>query len=414
MRMIILLLAVVSNSAMALSMVVERMPTTWTMVIDSGNAAVYVDLTTIQKWSRKMNATVMWTLIDYKTAESIEGKPFMSEMSKVDYNCMEGQSRTRQSLFHYEKMGKGELVYNNSNLGNWEPVLPGTINDGLWEIACGKERSAQSQQQHALTRLEQQKQEDESQHRQAEVDRQVAQAAANGNIIFRDCPDCPEMVVMPTGSFDMGSNNGPEDEKPMHRVTIRHKFAMGKTEVTRGQWKAVMGENNGGFAECLEATCPEVGITWLGAQKFIQKLNTKTGKQYRLPTEAEWEYSCRAGGRQEYCGSDDKDSVAWVKGNTPAGIYPVATKQANHFGLYDMSGNVSEWVADSYHDNYNGAPTDGSAWQGDGAIRMHRGGSWLIGPQNKNVRAARRDKIEFVPMHYSSGSIGFRLARTLP
>ena len=126
----------------------------------------------------------------------------------------------------------------------------------------------------------------------------------------KDCPECPDMVELTAGSFDMGSDNGEADEKPVHRVTIAKPFAIGKTEVTQAQWLAVMGTNPSNFNLCGE-TCPVEQVSWNDAQVYIQKLNAKTGKQYRLPTEAEWEYACRAGTQQEFCGSDNADNVAW-------------------------------------------------------------------------------------------------------
>jgi formylglycine-generating enzyme required for sulfatase activity len=224
--------------------------------------------------------------------------------------------------------------------------------------------------------------------------------------VFKDCPDCPDMVVVPAGSFDMGSSSG--DESPAHRVTIGKPFAMGKTEVTQGQWKAIMGNNPSKFQNCRD-TCPVEQVSWNDAKDFIQKLNAKTGKQYRLPSEAEWEYACRAGGKQEYCGSDNVDSVAWHDTNSGSTIHPAAQKQANAWGLYDMSGNVWEWVEDSNHADYNGAPVDGTAWQGDGAQRVLRGGSWLNEPQI--ARAALRLSFEPTARY---DHVGFRLARTLP
>lgn len=223
--------------------------------------------------------------------------------------------------------------------------------------------------------------------------------------VFRDCPDCPEMVVIPPGSFEMGDAGA-------HQVALKG-FAMGKTEVTQGQWKAIMGNNPSMFSSCGD-NCPVEQVSWDDAQDFIRKFNTKTGKQYRLPSEAEWEYACRAGSRYTYCGSDSLDNVGWhhgvliFGGNSNDTSHRVATKQANAFGLYDMSGNVSEWVEDSFHVNYNGAPTDGSAWQGDGVTRVHRGGSWQVGSEVS--RATERSWSG--PAVRSSGN-GFRLARML-
>lgn len=230
---------------------------------------------------------------------------------------------------------------------------------------------------------------------------------------FRDCPDCPEMVVIQAGSFDMGSSGYSSAEKPVHRVTISSNFALGKTEITQGQWKLIMGSNPSKLTKCGN-DCPVEKVSWNDAQVFIRKLNTKTGKQYRLPSEAEWEYACRAGERQEYCGSDDLDSVGWYlafpykkSGSTKA--HRVATKQANAWGLYDMSGNVMEWVEDSFHGDYSGAPTDGSAWTGGSALRVLRGGSW--GSESFTATAAFRGAL--LP-EIQGESIGFRLARTLP
>ena len=110
---------------------------------------------------------------------------------------------------------------------------------------------------------------------------------------FKDCPDCPEMVVIPAGSFEMGGTGS--YEQPVHRVTLR-SFSMGKTEVTQGQWRAVMGSNPSKFSNCGD-TCPVEQVSWEDAKEFVSRLNAKTGKTYRLPSEAEWEYACRAGGR---------------------------------------------------------------------------------------------------------------------
>lgn len=233
---------------------------------------------------------------------------------------------------------------------------------------------------------------------------------------FRDCDTCPEMVIIPAGSFNMGSETGFYDERPVHNVTISHDFALGKTEVTQAQWQAIMGNNPSEFKSCGD-DCPVEKVNWYEAQEFIHKLNSKTGKQYRLPSEAEWEYACRAGEQLEYCGSANIERVAWygtydnMAGNSSNTTHPIATRQANAFGLYDMSGNVFEWVEDSYHDSYIAAPADGSVWQGDSARRVVRGGSWYYFPLF--VRAAAR---LWVNPEFRSAirDLGFRVARTLP
>lgn len=189
-----------------------------------------------------------------------------------------------------------------------------------------------------------------------------------------------EMVNISAGSFVMGCKSGRDsdcdtDENPAHTVMIS-AFQIGKTEVTQGQWKAVMGSYPPElrFKECGD-NCPVERVSWDDIQVFIQKLNEQTGGGYRLPTEAEWEYACRAGDKQKYCGSDDIDAVAWYGKNSGYKTHPVGVKQANAWGINDMSGNVWEWVADSYHSDYNGAPVDGKEWQGDGTVRVLRGGS---------------------------------------
>ncbi|MDP1638767.1 MAG: SUMF1/EgtB/PvdO family nonheme iron enzyme [Candidatus Nitrotoga sp.] len=228
---------------------------------------------------------------------------------------------------------------------------------------------------------------------------------AKGKVI-KDCATCPEMVVIPYGKFEMGSNIH-DSQKPIHSVSI-NAFALGKTEVTQGQWRAMMGSNPSHFSSCGD-DCPVENVSWYDAWSYIHKLNAKTNKQYRLPSEAEWEYACRASEQYEYCGSDSVDIVAWYDGNSGMSTHPVGYKRPNAFGLYDMSGNVWEWMEDSFHDNYTGAPTNGSAWKGDGAVCMIRGGMWDLDPQA--ARAAARGGFESA---FRDAGLGFRVARMLP
>jgi formylglycine-generating enzyme required for sulfatase activity len=211
-----------------------------------------------------------------------------------------------------------------------------------------------------------------------------------------------ELVYVPPGEFMMGSENGSADEKPVHRVTIREGFYMGKYEVTQTQWQAVMGSNPSHFKG---DNLPVETVSWDDAQAFIHKLNTiNDGFSYRLPSEAEWEYACRAGTTGDYAG--DLEAMAWYGNNSgPQRLdaveiwladsnnyfkrltdngnqtHPVGQKQVNRFGLYDMHGNVWEWCQDWYHDSYAGGPTDGSAWLngGEQKYRVLRGGSWASG-----------------------------------
>jgi formylglycine-generating enzyme required for sulfatase activity len=130
-------------------------------------------------------------------------------------------------------------------------------------------------------------------------------------------------------------------------------------------------------------------VRWEHAQEFVRKLSEKTGQTYRLPTESEWEYACRAGGTFAYCGSDEKDKVAFNEQRDGWNTHPVARKQANAFGLFDMSGSVWEWTEDCWHDDYKGAPNDGSAWViGESCqwSRLARGGSWRSGPRSAAER----------------------------
>jgi Sulfatase-modifying factor enzyme 1 len=193
---------------------------------------------------------------------------------------------------------------------------------------------------------------------------------------------------IPVGSFMMGSTKGEADEKPMHQVTISQPFYIGINEVTQEQWQGVMGSNRSYFKDCCP-NCPVENVSWNDAQDFINRLNERGGFgfTYRLPTEAEWEYACRAGATGDYVANPGE--VAWFLGNSGGRTHAVG-RQPNAWGLTDMHGNVWEWCQDSYHDNYNGAPTNGSAWLsgGDQTLRILRGGSWLS--DAGNLRSAFR------------------------
>ena len=229
--------------------------------------------------------------------------------------------------------------------------------------------------------------------------------------LFKDCDDCPEMVAIPAGSFLMGSKADPfatsppsADEIPEHAVSIK-AFSLGKFEVTQEQWYALMGNLP---SQSKGRTLPVTEVSWDDAQAFIKKLNEKTGKQYRLPSEAEWEYACRAGGQAEYCGSDRVDDVGWYDANSGVSTQPVAGLQANAWGLHDMSGNVWEWTEDCWNESYSGVPANGSAWRtGDCSLRVVRGGSMFSTP--RPLRAASRIRISAA---FRSGTFGFRVART--
>lgn len=215
-----------------------------------------------------------------------------------------------------------------------------------------------------------------------------------------------EMVLIPSGSFIMGSIRDNSDESPVRRVTFINAFAIGRTEITQAQWQEIMGGNPSKFIKCGDS-CPVEQVSWEDVHLFIAKLNSKTGNRYRLPSEAEWEYACRGKTQQLYCGSDDLDSVGWYEDNSDGNPHPVANKLANTFGLYDMSGNVWEWVEDGYHTSYTAAPVNGIAWKSNDLNRVLRGGSWYAIPQG--ARATRRNG-SLLTNRYSR--FGFRLAET--
>jgi len=180
-------------------------------------------------------------------------------------------------------------------------------------------------------------------------------------------------------------------------------FLIGKYDVTQGQYKQVMGSNPSHFSSCGD-NCPIDSVSWDDAQTFISRLNSQTSKQYRLPTEAEWEYACHSGGKnEEYCGGDNIDAVAWYNGNSGGSTHPVGQKQPNGLGIYDMSGNVYQWVQDWY----GVYPSSGNNPQGasSGSYRVVRGGSYATNPDD--VRAAYRAAATWPQMRVVS--LGFRL-----
>jgi formylglycine-generating enzyme required for sulfatase activity len=271
---------------------------------------------------------------------------------------------------------------------------------------------------------------------------------------FKDCRECPEMVVVPPGSFRMGdlSGGGDYSEKPIHSVNIGYKFAVGKYEVTRGEFAAFIRESghrmedgcwvrnaveremeadgsknwrNPGFKQTDRD--PVVCVSWNDAKEYARWLGRDSGVRYRLLSEAEWEYMARASSTSKYpfgnsegslCehgnAADRSTGVDWRNKSCSDGYgeqtAPVGNFKPNSFGVYDTVGNVLEWVEDCLYDNYNGAPTNGSSWTGSGECRHRvlRGGSWLYKP--RAVRSASRAGIE---PDFRSSYNGFRIARAL-
>ena len=204
-----------------------------------------------------------------------------------------------------------------------------------------------------------------------------------------------EFVLIPAGEFDMGSPSNEvgryDDKGPVHHVTIPRPFYMSKYEVTQKKWHEVMGSNPSYFEG---DDLPVERVSWYDVQEFIRKLNEREGSvKYRLPSEAEWEYSARADTTTRYSFGDDElelEDYAWYWDNSEERTHPVGQKKPNPYGLYDMHGNVWEWVQDEWHDNYDGTPNDGSAWEeGGGTYRVNRGGDW--GDSARDCRSAFRN-----------------------
>jgi len=256
-----------------------------------------------------------------------------------------------------------------------------------------------------------------------------AERALSPKDAFKECNDCPEMVVVPAGSFTMGSPETQpvrsKDEGPQHLVTFDRAFSVGKFAVTFDEWDAC--EADGGCNAYRpddrgwgRGRRPVINVSWDDANAYVVWLSRKTGKTYRLLSEAEREYVTRAGSITPFWwGATISPQQANYNGNyaygdSPTGenrarTLPVDSFQSNPWGLYQVHGNVNEWTQDCWHDDYVGAPSDGSAWTaGDCEFRVSRGGSWYSFPAL--LRAARRNR-DFTDLR--SFIVGFRVARTL-
>ncbi len=220
------------------------------------------------------------------------------------------------------------------------------------------------------------------------------------------------MIWIPAGEFEMGSPDEEDDrddyEGPVHVVTFAEGFWLGKYELTQGQWEAVMNDNPSYYNG---ANRPVERVSWDDIQGFEESLDDA----FRLPSESEWEYACRAGtDTRFYWGDDpdyeDADDYAVNINNDPNGTAEVGTKEPNALGLYDMSGNVYEWCEDRWHGNYDGAPEDGSPWLDNpvGSYRVGRGGSW-----SGNAGYCRSANRGYYDPSGRYGNFGFRLARSL-
>lgn len=229
-----------------------------------------------------------------------------------------------------------------------------------------------------------------------------------------------EFALIPAGEFQMGSPESEPGHEPgevLHRVRLTHPFYLGTTEVTQAQWTRVMGGNPSNFRSC-GADCPVEGVSWFDVQRFLVRLTRLSGRSFRLPTESEWEYACRAGSTAAYSFGPDltPDRANYDARDTrrgePAGRFrgaPVAVRsfQANAFGLYDMHGNVWEWTDDEYCPYPRGAAVDPLARCGS-PLRVIRGGSWAFDA------GSARCALRYTHRPRDSGySLGFRLARSI-
>ncbi|TDU26879.1 formylglycine-generating enzyme required for sulfatase activity [Panacagrimonas perspica] len=256
---------------------------------------------------------------------------------------------------------------------------------------------------------------------------------ATGKVSYRDCADTPELVRLQGGTFMMGehTSTGTLYERPLHEVKVPG-FSIGKYELTFDEWDACVRARG-----CVKTPDdknwgrgrrPVINITWVDAQQYVHWLSRKTGEKYRLPSEAEWEYAARAGAEGRYSWGEGAEwaceygNVLDVTGGETfpnwtwratcddkfATTAPVGSFRGNPYGLYDMNGNVWEWVQDCWHNDYNGAPTDGSAWTSGGECgkRVNRGGGW--GNHPRSMRSASRDADSGEGF---SNAIGFRVVR---
>ena len=243
----------------------------------------------------------------------------------------------------------------------------------------------------------------------------VASAFSPAGFTFKDCDFCPPLVVVPKGEFTMGSNEHPH-EKPAHKVAIQHPFAIAQYEVTMEEWDRCVDAGACRYRPEHQGSpkAPVGNLSWEDANSYLKWLSEKTGQIYRLPSEAEWEYSARAGTSKRFWWGDEassgKASCSDCGSGTNGQPSAVGTYKPNPFGLYDTAGNIAEWVQDCWNASYRGAPADGSAWlKGNCSLRGLRGGSF--GNKAAFARSASRFRYDS-DVRYEAN--GFRVLRELP
>ena len=212
-----------------------------------------------------------------------------------------------------------------------------------------------------------------------------------------------KMVLLPEGVFSMGSSlceNGREHDEFLHEVRLSQAFYIGSAEVTQGQWKDVMGFENCNFKG---DNLPVEKVSWKQAMEFCRKLSEKEGKVYSLPSEAQWEYACRADGEGSFSGGG-LDEMGWYFGNSEKTTHIVGSKKANGWGLYDMHGNVAEWCLDGYGGDYPEGKVTDPVGDAEGKYKVFRGGAW-----SHFERAARCAARSSAPASYQLKYVGFRV-----
>lgn len=368
---------------------------------------------------------------DYKP--SLPGQPSGGAVSLDDLERADKEEAQRKAQWAawqkqmkaaYDKVA--QLSSEATRLKGWERFI--ATYEGQHNPYSDEDEVLVAKAKQALGELQQARQ----QAPQQTLARQQTTSGPKAGSSFRDCTDCPEMVWLPKGRFTMGSPNSESghsvNEGPQHEVNINYDLAVGKYAVTFDEWAACV--NGGGCASKPNpgdsgwgrGRRPVIDVSWNDAKEYVAWLSRKTGKSYRLLSEAEWEYAARGGtttpfytgecintSQANHDGRDDYNRCGAKTGTYLAKTQAVGSYAPNAWGMYDMAGNVWQWVEDVYHNNYSGAPSDGSAWVsgGDQLRRVLRGGSWNYDPAN--LRSANRFRNNAAVSYVS---FGFRLART--
>jgi formylglycine-generating enzyme required for sulfatase activity len=297
-----------------------------------------------------------------------------------------------------KETGNKQIPWETSSLtGNvtFRPAAenPASLGDLQAQVEAQRQRVQEEQQrlnEERRLREDQQKLQAEQERLRREGEKLQGSATPQGTQVavgvYPQSPEAPktlrnsigmEFVRIEAGAFQMGPNDGADHEKPVHTVRISRPFYLGKYEVTQAQWEAVIGNNPSRFKG--DANRPVENVSWDDVQEFIRQLNAKEGgARYRLPTEAEWEYAARAGTTTHWSFGDNESQLgryAWYNGNAGGQMHPVGQLQSNPWGLYDMHGNVREWVQDWYGQYVSGTAVD-PAGPSSGSYRVNRGGSW--------------------------------------